>query len=313
MANVVLLYAECDAERARAISAAAAELRPLLSPIAAAATPMAFGPQIAVMMAWSRAAEAAGLTESFSRIAASHVGPLVVCACDGATLPSALRLRHVMYDLESLRGLDGPAVMQLGRMDQWRANLSAPPLQKAAPVRTGNAFAGGLVRGVAASVAFLGVGGAVALGAVDQLGGPDASPTPASAPDNMRVLQAEDAAAPEIDWGTDEAAPAALDEAELADVANKLSAAEQHLNTMREATAPFVRQLDSWSNQEWRSRPAAPATTPDRVADYSAPLPAEASPVTPASADAEPAAPAAEMASAADALWSPDAPSASSI
>ncbi|MDX2239013.1 MAG: hypothetical protein NW203_15730 [Hyphomonadaceae bacterium] len=308
MANVVLLYAESDAERARAISAAAAHLRPLLSPLSMGARPMAFGPQMVVMMAWSREAQAAGLGEVFSLIASNHVGALLVCACDGAEPPVALRQRHMLYDLESLRSLDGAAALRLGRLDEIRV-AERPATQSLDVRRVSQAFAGGMFRGVAASVAFLGVGGAVALGAVDQLAA-DGTPAPAAAPDNMRVLEAVEAA-PEFDWAQEETA-AAVDDAELAAVQQRLAEAQTRLEAMREATEPFVSQLDSWSAQSWRTNPAetAAATSHDQLADFQSSAPIEALPLQPASAAADASG---NLLAVDDGLWRPAADTPSAI
>ncbi|MBI1251145.1 MAG: hypothetical protein GC189_06720 [Alphaproteobacteria bacterium] len=274
MASVVLLYAEGDADRARAISDASASVRPLLSPLSSDARAMAFGPQISVWLAWSRVAQDAGLGRVFSDIAAGHAGALLICACDDAPLPAALRDRTVVYDLEALRAADAAPARNARAAQPARP---AEPREPGAARRASGAFAGGLMKGAAASVAFLGVGGAVALGAVDQLGaaGPrDAAA--ASAPEDMRVLS-QVAAAPDIDWGEEEVAVAPVDQNELADVQNRLAAAAAQLDAMREATDPFVNQLDSWSRQDWRPSPAATAPL-DRVADFSSPAPIEALP-----------------------------------
>ncbi|MBI1186759.1 MAG: hypothetical protein GC206_05415 [Alphaproteobacteria bacterium] len=142
---------------------------------------MAFDARLPLMLVWSRAAEERRAGPAFAAMARLHRGQTIVCVIDDCPAPASLQKAGVAVVNGSPRSSMFPHGLNaaLREAERRAARAPAPPAASFTPeAASRRAFAEGMTRGLAGSVALLGVGGAAAL-AVEQFGGASMdSPTP---------------------------------------------------------------------------------------------------------------------------------------
>ncbi|MGE0828394.1 MAG: hypothetical protein AB7O04_03470 [Hyphomonadaceae bacterium] len=130
---------------------------------------LTFEARLSLVLVWSRNAETAGAANALAALARAHAGEIIVCVADGAAAPKALeRLGAAIVDgAPTSSFFPGGIAAALAEANRRQLYAQAAR-QRASSAQTGpKAFADGMARGLAGSVAVFGVGGAAALGLED--------------------------------------------------------------------------------------------------------------------------------------------------
>ncbi|MGE3141850.1 MAG: hypothetical protein AB7L65_00875 [Hyphomonadaceae bacterium] len=156
MNAALIVHAEQDSAAAVGVCAIMPEARtvPLGAVAVANRTPL--------ILLWSAHAAAESLGERFAALALAHMAPVALCRLDAAELGA---------DLDALRiatfngALSGKAFLRAAHDALAEARRHGPVRRRSEAGRGEHAFAVGLARGFTSSVAVLGLGGVVAVGA----------------------------------------------------------------------------------------------------------------------------------------------------
>lgn len=134
---------------------------------------MAFDARLPLMLVWSRAAEAMRAGPAFAAMARMHRGRAILCVIDDCPVPAMLQKTQAAVVNGSPRSSMFPHGLNAALREAERQQVlaPAPSARDAREAASRRQFAEGMTRGLAGSVALLGVGGAAAL-AVEQFTGP---------------------------------------------------------------------------------------------------------------------------------------------
>lgn len=145
----------------------------LIACMAAPKTPiMAFDQRLPLVLVWSAQAAEMGAASAFAALANAHRGEIIFCVADETQRPRAFeRLRGAVVDgspRSSLFPGGLSAALAEAHRRQIFADAAGARARAVRPPATQGAFTGGVVRGLAGTVAVFGVGGAAAM-AVEQI------------------------------------------------------------------------------------------------------------------------------------------------
>jgi len=193
---------------------------------------MAFDARLPLLLIWSKQAEARRAGPAFAAMGRLHRGQTIICVTDECPLPPSLQKLTAAVVNGSPRSSMFPGGLNAALLEAHRRQMQeaaqAAQLRTAREAASRKAFAEGMTRGLAGSVAVFGVGAAAAMG-VEQFSGPthvDAydsghAITAEAASEWSTVLQADDpvfAEAEVIFVEAEERAAAPSARADLADV-----------------------------------------------------------------------------------------------
>jgi hypothetical protein len=277
MTSLAILHAPGDEAAASGLGARLQALRPVAVAIGPGQAGLRLGAHVALLIVWSRLAQAHRTNADFGEICVRHDGLVMVCALDDTPLPEELDdFDYRMIDAS----VDEATVAQAKRAHDIvagaeRARREALEIEIARRERTpsGQALAGGALTGFATTVALFGAMGATAIGAVDQLSGPgeQANEQP---PPNMRVLRGIPSA-PDHSWAEAPLLPAPTPQ-QMAAADASLEAVAARLVEAREATEPARARLETVAGSElWAPAQRSVERKPSSVQPAAAEKPVE--------------------------------------
>jgi hypothetical protein len=277
MTSLAILHAPGDEAAASGLCARLQALRPVAVAIGPGQAGLRLGAHVALLIVWSRLAQAHRTDADFGEICVRHDGLVMVCPLDETPLPEELD----DFDYRMIDASVGEAtVAQAKRAHDIvagaeRARREALETEIARRERTpsGQALAGGALTGFATTVALFGAMGATAIGAVDQLSGPgeQANEQP---PPNMRVLRGIPSA-PAHSWAEAPLLPAPTPQ-QMAAADASLEAVAARLVEARETTEPARARLETVAESElWTPTRRSVERQPPSVQPVSAEKPVE--------------------------------------
>jgi hypothetical protein len=265
MTSLAILHAPGDEAAASGLCARLQALRPVAVAIGPGQAGLRLGAHVALLVVWSRLAQAHRTNADLGEICVRHDGLVMVCPLDETPLPEELDdFDYRMIDA----GVDEATVAQAKRAHDIvagaeRARREALETEIARRERTpsGQALAGGALTGFASTVALFGAMGATAIGAVDQWSGSgeQANEQP---PPNMRVLRGIPSAPDHSAWAEAPLLPAPTPQ-QVAAADASLEAVAARLVEARESTEPARARLETIAGGElWSPAPQSAERKP---------------------------------------------------